>query len=385
MRAFDAAVAADRASVPLAANGVITIDLGRLGANWPALAALVAPAECGAVVKADAYGLGADRVIPALAAAGCRTFFVATTPEAAAARALAPAATLYVLNGFAPECARDVVALGARPVLSSLEEAIEWVDATARGGRSAPAALHLDSGLHRLGMTASEISMLVADAALLRKLDLRLVMSHLACADDPAHPLNAEQVAAFLASLAHFRGVPRSLAASDGLMLGPEYHFDLVRPGYALYGGQPSRAARAPVGPVVSVEARVLQVHDVPEGATVGYGATWRARRPSRIATIAAGYADGFARALGTSGGDASGFVAVRGQRVPVVGRVSMDLITVDVTDAPGRPPARGDLVELVGPHVTLEEMGAAAGTIGYEVLTRLGRRFHRVYTGGVN
>jgi alanine racemase len=385
MRAFDAAVAADRASIPLAASGVITIDLGRLGANWRALAALVAPAECGAVVKADAYGLGADKVIPTLAAAGCRTFFVATTPEAAAARALAPAAPLYVLNGFAPECARDVVALGARPVLSSLEEAIEWVDATARGGRSAPAALHLDSGLHRLGMTASEISMLVANPALLRKLDLRLVMSHLACADDPAHPLNAEQVAAFRASLAHFTGVPRSLAASDGLMLGPEYHFDLVRPGYALYGGQPSRAARAPVGPVVSVEARVLQVHDVPEGATVGYGATWRARRPSRIATIAAGYADGFARALGTSGGDASGFVAVRGQRVPVVGRVSMDLITVDVTDAPGRPPARGDLVELVGPHVTLEEMGAAAGTIGYEVLTRLGRRFHRVYTGGVN
>jgi alanine racemase len=383
MRASIAGVRGDELEVAREASGVVTIDLGQLGANWRALSALVAPAECGAVVKADAYGLGADKVIPALAAAGCRTFFVATFGEADAARALVPQATLYVLNGLPPHAAREFVRLGARPVLSSLEEVHEWVEATARGGRSAPAALHLDSGLHRLGMPAPEVARLAANAALVRRLGLSLAMSHLACADEPGHPLNGEQRAAFGTSLRLFPGTPASLAASDGLMLGPEFHFDLVRPGYALYGGQASRCARTPVAPVVKVEARVLQVHDVPAGATIGYGATWRAKRPSRVATIAAGYADGVARALGTNAGEAAGFVAIRGHRMPVVGRVSMDLTTVDVTDLPGRPPVRGDLVELIGPSVSLEETGAAAGTIGYEVLTRLGRRFQRTYIGG--
>ena len=200
-------------------------------------------------------------------------------------------------------------------------------------------------------------------------------MSHLACADEPGHPLNGEQRAASAAVLRLFPETPVSLAASDGLMLGPEFHFDLVRPGYALYGGQASRGARTPVTPVVKVEARVLQVHDVPAGATIGYGATWRAKCPSRVATIAAGYADGVARALGTNGGEAAGFVAMRGHRMPVVGRVSMDLTTVDVTDCPPARPCAGTSLELIGPNVSLEETGAAAGTIGYEVLTRLGRR----------
>jgi alanine racemase len=382
MRTVHAGLTDEQADLPLDASGVVTIDLGRLAANWRTLAGLVAPAECGAVVKADAYGLGAAQVIPALVAAGCRTFFVATIAEAAAARALAAQATLYVLNGPGPHASHELVRLAARPVLSSLDAVYEWADATARGGRSAPAALHVDSGLHRLGVPAPEVLRLAADGALLRRLDLRLVMSHLACADEPGHPLNGEQLAAFRAALSRFPGIPASLAASDGLMLGPQFHFNLVRPGYALYGGQASRAARTPVSPVVTVEARVLQVHDVPAGATVGYGATWRAARPSRIATIAAGYADGFARALGTNGEAGAGVVAIRGHLAPVVGRVSMDLTTVDVTDVPGRPPARGDLVELIGPTVSLEAMGAAAGTIGYEVLTRLGRRFHRVYTG---
>jgi alanine racemase len=382
MRPFIAGVRDEQAGIPLGASGVITIDLRQLGENWRALSGLVAPAECGAVAKADAYGLGAEKVIPALAAAGCRTFFLATLEEALAARALAPTGTLYVLNGLASRTARELVRLAARPVLSSLEEVREWVEATARGGRSAPAALHVDSGLHRLGMPAPEVLRLAADTALVRRLDLRLVMSHLACADEPGNALNRAQHAAFRDLLPLFPGTPASLAASDGLMLGPEFRFDLVRPGYALYGGQASREARTPVAPVVTVEARVLQVHEVPAGATVGYGATWRAARPSRIATIAAGYADGFARALGTNSGQTAGFVAIRGQRVPVVGRVSMDLITVDVTEVSGPPPARGDLVELIGPTISLEEMGAAAGTIGYEVLTRLGRRFHRVYVG---
>ncbi len=366
--------------IPPTATGVVTIDLAQIGANWQALARLVAPAECGAVVKADAYGLGAERVIPALAAAGCRTFFIATADEAVVARRLAPAAAIFALDGLLPGSGEALIASGAIPALSSLEEVREWAALAERRSERLAAALHVDTGLNRLGLSEREVAALAADNALLAALDVRLVMSHLACADDPADAKNEAQLKTFERFLRELPRAPASLAASDGLMLGPRFHFDLVRPGYGLYGGQAFRGGPAPVKPAVAVKARVLEVREVAAGETVGYSASWRANRPSRIAVVAAGYADGVARSL--SNGAPRGSVGVGASTAPIVGRVSMDLITVDVTDAGARL-SRGDFVDLIGPGLTIEAIGAAAGTIGYEVLTRLGRRFHRVYLDG--
>jgi alanine racemase len=369
-----------RPAIPEAATGVLTIDLDQLAANWRALAKLVAPAECGAVVKADAYGLGAEYVIPALVNAGCRSFFIATPGEAAQARFLAPDATIYALDGLLPGSGDELLAATAVPVLSSVAEVREWgALAVARKERLAT-ALQVDSGLNRLGLSGSDVAVLAGEE-LLQPIDVQLVMSHLACADNPADPKNDEQRQAFEHRRSYFPGVRASLAASDGLMLGRAYHYDLVRPGYALYGGQASQAGPAPVGPVVTVLARILQVRGVSEGESVGYSATWRAKKQSRVAVIAAGYDDGIARGLSRGSGEDGFKVMIQGQLAPVIGRVSMDLITVDVSEILPVP-ERGELVELIGPGLSIESMGTAAGTIGYEVLTRLGRRFHRVYTG---
>jgi alanine racemase len=369
-----------RGTLPAAATGVITIDLGQLRANWQALAKLVAPAECGAVVKADAYGLGADRVIPALWEAGCRTFFIATPAEAQVAHGLAPRARIFALDGLLPAAGPALLAAQAIPVLSSLAEVREWAGLAEQRSQKLPAALHLDTGLNRLGLPTHEVEELAGDPRLLDRLHVELVSSHLASADDPSDKKNEEQRAAFEGLRKLLPRAPASLAASDGLMLGARYHYDLVRPGYALYGGQAFRGGPTPVGAVVAVAARILQLRDVAAGETVGYSAAWRAPRPSRIAVVAAGYADGLPRSLSAAGGHVGGVVSIRGRMAPVVGRVSMDLITVDVTDLTELGLERGDLVDFIGPGVTIEAMGARAGTIGYEVLTRLGARFERVY-----
>ena len=365
-----------------AATGRITVDLAQLARNWQNLARLVAPAACGAVVKADAYGLGAARVIPALYAAGCRSFFIATPDEGMAARELAPEARVYALDGLLAGTADDFAAARVVPILSTLSSIEAWARlARARGVRM-PAGLHIDSGLNRLGLTARDARRLAGDTRLLAALDVTLVMSHLASADNPADPKNREQLLAFETLSALFPGVSRSLAASDGLMLGKAYHFDLVRPGYALYGGQASAGNPAPVSPVVTVTARVLAVNDVAPGETVGYAASWRAARASRIATVAAGYADGVPRSASSRDGKACGYVLIRDAKVPIAGRVSMDLITLDVTDLPPGAVQAGDEATLIGPGLSIEDAGYAAGTIGYEILTRLGQRFERVYLG---
>ncbi|MBI1650552.1 alanine racemase [Hyphomicrobium sulfonivorans] len=371
---------APSAAIPASATGVITIDLAQLRANWRALAMHVAPAGCAAVVKADAYGLGAARIVPALYQAGCRNFFVATFDEAAAALKYAPGATVYILDGVMPGAARDIAALGARPVLTSLGEVDAWAALAAQDEAAPPAALHVDTGLHRLGMAEDELEALVADDALMARLDFAVVMSHLACADEASHAMNRQQLETFKRLRAKLPRARASLAASDGLLLGRPFHFDLVRPGYALYGGQANADLKTPVSPVVQVSARILQVQDVPAGGAIGYSATYRAATPRRIATVAAGYADGVFRHASAANGETGGAVIVRGQKAPVVGRVSMDLITIDITDIDGPPPVRGDYVDLVGPRLPLEAVGAGARTIGYEVLTRLGHRFHRHY-----
>lgn len=371
------------ARIPRDAPGVVLINLDRIAANWRALKSLVAPADCAAVAKADAYGLGAARVIPTLARAGANKFFVATLKEASEALTLAPCSMVFVLDGLLPGTARDMARTGATPVLSSLPEVREWAALAPSRNEPVPCVLHVDTGLNRLGLTAQEIHALANDMHTLQRLDVRLVMSHMACADEPAHAMNAQQLSVFRQLQPLLPSAPLSLAASDGLMLGAEHHFDLVRPGYALYGGQPLPGRITPVKPVVEAYARVLQVRELAPGQTVGYSATFTADRLTRIAVVAAGYADGFLRHLSAGSGERRGHVAFAGRLCPVVGRVSMDLITVDITDLEDRPPERGDWAEIIGPTITIEDVGAAGGTIGYEVLTRLSPRFPRLHLEG--
>jgi alanine racemase len=364
------------------ATGVITVDLAAIAANWRALAAKVAPARCGAVVKADAYGLGAQRVIPALVKAGCSAFFIATPGEAEAARRWAPNAAIYGLDGLAGENATMFAALGVTPVLSTLDDIAVWSSLAKTRAAKLTAALHIDTGLNRLGLPSREARRLASEPDLLAGIDVTLIMSHLASADNPADAKNRDQLLAFETLSALFPHVPRSLAASDGLMLGSAYHFDLLRPGYALYGGQASQSNPAPVRAAVTVAARILSLTDIAPGESVGYSATWRARRPSRIATIAAGYADGIPRSASGPDGRPGGNVMIGGVLAPIIGRVSMDLITVDVTDLPSGAAKPGDFAKLICDGLTIEDAGYASATIGYEILTRLGPRFARVFVG---
>ena len=351
---------------------MLTVDLGAIAANWRLLRDRHGGAVAG-VVKADAYGLGAARIGPALRDAGCRHFFVAQLAEGLALReAVGPGPTIAVLNGFAPGADGDAALL---PVLNGLPDVDAHAAAARRSGRAAPAILHLDTGMSRLGLDAREQAAVAADRSRLDGLDLRWLMTHLACADEPDHPLNAAQTARFAAVCARLPpGVPRSVANSSGMFLGPAFASDLARPGCALYGVNPTPGRSNPMRQVVRLEAPVLQVREIAAGDTVGYGASWTAGRTSRVATVAAGYADGYLRALS---GRASGTIA--GRPVPLIGRVSMDLIAFDVTDAPCLAP--GDSITLIGPDgLAPDDLAARAGTIGYEILTGLGNRYRREY-----
>jgi alanine racemase len=344
---------------------------------------LASPAECAAVVKADAYGLGMAQAAPALARAGCKTFFVATLGEAKALRALLPHATIYVFAGLMPATAELYRAHNLRPVLNSAEEIKEWALFCASQGEKLPCAVHIDSGMNRLGLSAEEVDAVAAAHDLWEALTLSLVMSHLACADEPDHPKSETQRKAFDRLRARLPQALASLANSAGILLGRAYAYDLVRPGIALYGGKPSRQGENQFQPVVHLKGRILQVRKVGAGETVGYGATRTLKQDSRVAIVSVGYADGFFRALSTKDGE-DGFVVYAGSHpAPILGRVSMDLITVDVSQVPEEISCRGAWVELIGPNVPAHDMAHHAGTIDYEVLTNLGRRAFRRYIGG--
>ena len=356
-------------------TGLLTVDLGALADNWRKLAALGDGAECGAVVKADAYGLGLAPVLRTLRKAGCRTFFVANVVEGETARALAPEATIYVLDGLAPGCALRLAAANLRPTLGSFAELDEWTAARRTLGRPLEAGLHFDTGMNRLGFAPADAAELAA-----RDFAPTLVMSHFASSQLPNAAINARQIAAFDAARRHFPGATASMANSSAAFLPHKPFFDLLRPGYALYGGNPTPHAENPMRPVAGLLARILAVRDIAPGESVGYDAYWIADRPSRVATIGAGYADG-APVSATAGPERPGGEAVvGGRRCPFIGRVSMDYIVLDVTDAPRASAQRGAWVELIGATITLEEYARRAQTIGYEALTRLGRRYARRY-----
>ncbi|MEK8093428.1 alanine racemase [Methylocystis sp. IM3] len=360
-------------------TGVLTVDLGALAANWRQLSSAARGAECGAVVKADGYGLGQAAVMRALASAGCRTFFVANLAEGETARALAPHANIYVLDGVAPGCAPRLAAAALRPCIGSFAELEEWSATSVLLGRRLEAAIHFDTGMNRLGFAPSDAAEAAARSTGIAP---TLVMSHFLSAQLPDAPVNAKQISAFETARAYFPGVPASLAASSGVFLPQRPHLDLVRPGYALYGGNPTPGAANPMRRVASLIARILSVRELAAGETVGYDGVFMAQRPTRVATIGAGYADGLPVSATAAPGKAAGEAVVGGRRCPFVGRVSMDYIVLDVTDAPAQAAHRGAWVELLGDTIDVDELASRARTIGYEALTRLGRRYARRYVG---
>jgi alanine racemase len=350
----------------------LTVDLDAIASNWRMLSDLHA-APVAAVVKADGYGLGAAAVAPRLLAEGARHFFVAHVSEAVPLRPLIPGAMLAVLNGFSAAHTQDYLDFDLVPVLGSLAELQSWQRLARSRAIALPTILHVDTGMNRLGLDETELNTLTAEPGRLAGLDLLYVMTHLANAENPEHADNAAQHAGFAAACARLPASRRSLANSSGIFLGPDFRSDLARPGAALYGINPVPGRPNPMRPTCRLTAEVLQIRRIEAGTRVGYNGVWTAGRPSRIATVALGYADGYHR-MATNRAEA-GF---DGARIPLIGRVSMDLSIFDATDHPRL--TAGDRLEMIGPAVPPDEVAGWFGTNGYEVLTSLGARATRSY-----
>lgn len=358
------------------ATGYLTVNLSALSGNYAKLSTLVAPAQAAAVVKADAYGLGAKRVCSELYASGCRHFFVAQFDEAVKLRpVLAADAKVFVLNGLQPGNEEACAQRGIIPVLNSLDQWRRWSATAKRRKCNLPAVLQFDSGMSRLGVPPEERSTLAAELAGQASVEILFIMSHLASADEFDSDQNDDQLVELKQISKEFPHLDISFANSGGIFLGKEYHCQLARPGVALYGGAPSTREPNPMEPVVALEVAVVQTRTVPAGAKVGYSGTYIAEKETRLATIAAGYADGLPRSL-----SGRGAVYYNGTRLPIAGRVSMDSVTIDITALPEGTLSLGSLVEVLGPHQALEDLARDAGTVSYEILTRLGDRYHRQY-----
>ncbi len=356
------------------APGRLTIDLAAVAANYRFFRESCAPGcTVAGVVKADAYGLGMKQVAPVLEREGCRRFFVATVEEGIALRALTEH-PVFILGGLWRGAEDAYVAHDPTRVLNSLEEVGRWRDRARRSGGKRPAILHFDTEMNRLGLGADETEKLTGDASLLDDIDVRCVMSHFACADEQDHPMNGEQAARFETIAARFPEIPRSLANSSGALRDKAWHYDMIRPGMGLYGLNPVPEQANPMRPAVTLQTRLLQVRNAQKGETAGYGATYRFVENARLGTVALGYADGFLR----SGGNTAKLY-YRDRPCPIVGRVSMDLVIVDLGDADAVP---GEFLDVIGPHQDADALAAALGTIGYEVLTGLGRRWERIHIG---
>ena len=358
------------------ASGHLTIDLGALRDNYLTLAGMAPASQTAAVVKADAYGLGADVVSQTLFEAGCRNFFVAHIDEALALRLrLSAEARIFVLNGLQPGNETSCAAMAITPVLNSLEQIAQWSAHARELGKTLTAAVQIDTGMCRLGLSPEELEILSAQPQLLDGIEIAFVMSHLACADEPDHVSNAAQLAVMRKAATAFPETPVCFSNSGGIFLGNDYHNALLRPGIALYGGAPSAAGPNPMKPVVRLDVAVIQTRTVPAGSLVGYGGSFTASVPTRLATIAAGYADGLPRSLSNRGA-----AWYNGVRLPIAGRISMDSIILDISALPEGALTQGSLVQMIGPDQTLEDIANDAGTIAYEILTGLGRRYRRSY-----
>lgn len=363
----------------------LTVDLGALVENWRDMARRSGKARAAAVVKADAYGMGIEDAGEALYLAGARDFFVATADEGATLRLYAPEARIFVLSGIWAGLERLIFEHDLVPVISSEEQLAFWMAVSADHGEH-PCALHVDTGFNRLGLPMQDALELADDVSRPASFSPVLVMSHLACGDDPSSPANRVQLESFRRVSAAFEGIESSLAASAGIFLGPDYHFDVTRPGIALYGGEAVSGMANPMRPVATAETRIIQLRSVKAGELVSYGGALQLTRDSRLAIVSAGYADGYMRSL-SSGGvplrksvPEGGYGFIAGHRAPVAGRITMDLTIFDVTDVPGDRIRTGDYIELFGSNILVDDVARAAGTIGYEMLTSIGLRHERRY-----
>ena len=360
------------------AGAILRIDLQALRANYQILKTQLGSAACGAAVKADAYGLGAAEAAPALYLEGCRHFFVAHLEEGIVLRPLLPAdAMIIVMHGSPVGCEADLLANGLTPVLNSLQQIAAWNALATDKQTRLPAFVQFDTGMARMGLSPAEVDVLRAEPQRFAAIDVQYVMSHLVSAEDQVNPVNREQLEKFRALRALFPAAKATLANSSGIFLGKDFHFDLARPGAALYGVAPVAGQANPMRAVAHLQGRIIQTRDIPANTGVGYGSTWRSSRPSRIATVAVGYADGWLRSLSNRG-----TVQIAGHDVAMVGNVSMDTITLDVTGLPDDILAEGALVDLLSDQLTVDRVASAARTIGYEILTSLGHRYARVYNG---
>jgi alanine racemase len=363
-------------------GATLTIDLDALVSNWRLLGKR-AGTEAGAVVKADAYGIGIEPAVTALARAGCKSFFVAHVSEAIRARKVASDATVYVLNGLLPGAAETFAAHGLSPVLGSHEELLEWASFRQTGAQVRPAALHVDTAMNRLGLWPGEgLNLARERSGVIAAAGIGLLMSHFASSEVETDPANARQIAAFAEIAAALPELPASLKNSSGHFLKDCPSYQLTRPGYALYGGNPTPGQPNPMKPVVGLEATIIQTREVEAGTQVGYNGRWTAKGKRKLATICLGYADGYPRNGSWTDTVTGGSALVDGVLCPFVGSVSMDLIIIDVTEAPAGAAQRGAHVTLIGGQLDLEAVGAGAKTIGYEILTNLGRRYARRYLG---
>lgn len=367
----------------MAFGAQLTIDLAAIAANWRHLACCAAGASCGAAVKADAYGLGMIPIAQTLWSAGCTDFFVAHPQEGADLRAALPQARLFVLNGFLPGTEDFYVTHRLTPVLGSKEEVTAWLQLAATHTKAERPALHVDTGMNRLGFRPEAFAHLCTDQDLMGRLRPQLVMSHFACADEPDHPLNQQQCEAFRAARALLPTVPASLANSAATLSQRGLEYDLVRPGVALYGGRPHPTKSAPLRDVLTLSARIIQLREVPKGESISYGASYRPSTDRLVAILSLGYADGIHRIAGSSDDEAGHVCYVGDHPAPILGRVTMDLIAVDVTAIPADLVQRGAFVNILGPQASLTKAAACYQTIDYEVMTSLGQRLQRTYLNG--
>ncbi len=356
------------------APALLRISSANLAANYKTIRGMASSSVAG-VIKANGYGTGLEHALETLWTGGCRQFFVATPEEASLARSLQSSADIFVLGGFYHDAGKYYAAHNIIPVLGSLEEIERWSSLARKTGHKLSAAIHFDAGMNRLGLGKDETKKLIDGKNILDGIDLKLVMSHFACSDEKDHEMNQRQADIFAKITDAFPHTPKSLCNSSGIFRSKDWHHDLLRPGVALYGGNPTPETKNPMLPVVSLDVRILQTRNVKKGESAGYGATHTFASDTRTATVALGYADGIPR-----GGSNSAKLFWNGQPCSVAGRISMDLTIVDIGGVSGPPPQAGDLLEILGPHQSVDDLAAACGTIGYEILTSLGKRYERVY-----
>ncbi|MEE9314940.1 MAG: alanine racemase [Rhizobiaceae bacterium] len=370
---------------PDLAGGRLTIDLGALVSNWKLLAKNTGDAECGAVVKANAYGCGIEPVVETLNKDGCKTFFVAVAEEGKRVKRVAPESRCFVLNGLFPEAAPHYEEAGLIPILGSLPEVEAWANYAKQKDAALPCAIHMDSGMTRLGMSKRELERLIASDHLMDHIEPQLFMTHYACADDIGHPKTETQREAFIQASYLLPGAARSAANSAAILQADDHSFDLVRPGIAIYGGEALNDVPNPMKPVVTLEGRIIQIRSVKAGETVGYGSAETIKKDSRVAYVSVGYADGYHRGSSNMG-TAMRLIAPAtkaafgGTIINGVGRISMDISAFDVSGIDENEITAGDWIELFGPTIPVDDVARAAGTIGYELLTGLGSRYSRTY-----